>query len=319
MEIIANELSLHGQFPDIPSFLKALGRMMDMRRVARQFGFVISCNSTLLNRHPVRELDIRQVLNRIPESQRRSVMLWITRQGPFWDIHRMHPESEWFECRGCVITGTSLAEAAFRNIQGVRCGVVSFSPSEWQDSPMQFVWKRGSDGSEQIRGSIENWYTDSDLKLSLKHLAPEIQSWTHLRSVSAHRFTALAFSSTCFDGLIGVPFVKRSADQILNLLEVLDRLALEFGDDGSRTLEGQEIYDNHFTGSQAWFSDSSDSEKQKFKDKLTFRDPREPHFKSIFGWHGKERHSLLRLHFSWPIRHRESVAVVYIGPKLTKK
>ena len=246
-------------------------------------------------------------------------MLWMTRQGPFWDVHRMHPESEWFECRGCLITGTGLGEAAFRNIRGIECGVVSFSPSEWQDSPIQYLWKRGSDGSEQLRGSIENWHTHSDLEVRLKHLAPEIKSWTHLRSVSARRFTTLAFSSTCFDGLIGLPFVKRSADQMLNLLEVLDRLAREFGDEGSRTPEGQKIYDDHFTGSQAWFSDSSATEKHKFKDKLTFTDPREPNLKTIFGWHGKEKHLSLRLHFSWPIRHREPVAVVYIGPKLTKK
>lgn len=319
MELIVNELSLHGQFENVSSFVEALSQMMAMRRVAQRYGIVVSCNSTLLNRHAVWKSDMRQALKRISESQRRSVMLWITRQGPFWDVHRKHPESEWFECRGCLITGTGLGEAAFCNMRGIECGVVSFSPSEWQDSPIQFVWKGGSDGSEQLRGSIENWYTGSDLEVSLKHLASEVKSWTDLRSVSTRRFTSLAFSSTCFDGLVGVPFVKRSANHILDLLEVLDCLAREFNDDGSRTIEGQRIYDNHFTGRQAWFSDSSNPEKQKFKHKLTFKDPRQPNIKSMFGWHGKENYSLIRLHFSWPIRHRESVAVVYIGPKLTKK
>lgn len=319
MDILANELSLHGQFADVSSFRKALDRMMEMRIVAERYGFVVSCNSAVANRHPVRGLDMRQLLNRIPEGQRRGMIRWITRQGPFWDVHRIHPESEWLECRGCLVTGTSIGEAAFRTIRGIKCGLVSFSPSEWQDSPIQFVWKPTNDESEQIHGSIENWHTVPDLESSLKRLVPEMISWTHLKNISARRFTSLAFSPICFDGLIGVPFRRSSADQILSLLEVLHRLAIGFSDDGIRTLEAQQLYDNHFTGYRAWFSDSSDSEKQKFKEKLTFKDPRNPNRKAIFGWHGKESHSSIRLHFSWPIRHRESIAVVYIGPKLTKK
>lgn len=319
MELITNELSLHGQFSDISSFLEALGRMMTMRTVAQRYGCVISCKSTLLNRQPLWDLDMRQVLSRIPETQRRAVLLWLARQGPFWDVHRMHPESEWFECRGSVITDTGLGEAAFRKVNGTMCGVVSFSPSEWEDSSIQFVWKMGSDEGEQISGSIANWHTALGLELSLKELAPDVESWAQLRDVSALRFSSLRFSQTCFEGLMGVPFAKRSADHILNLLEVLDRLATGFGDDGRRTPEAQRIYEDHFTGDHAWFSDSSDSEKNRFKDKLTFRDPRQIDRKLIFGWHGKEKHSLIRLHFSWPIRHRESVAIVYIGPKLTKQ
>ncbi len=262
---------------------------------------------------------MRQVLKKIPESERRSLMLWLTRQGPFWDVYPMHPTSEWFECRGYPITGTGLGEAAFRKVNGITCGVVSFIPSDWQDSPIQFIWRLGNDEAEQETGTIENWCTTSDLESSLKRLVPEIGSWTQLREVSTLRFPALMFSSTCFDGLTGVPFVKRSADQVLNLLEVLDRLARGFAEDGRRTTEAQEIYEDHFTGDQAWFSDSSRTEKNKFKKRLTFKDPRQPDCKSVFGWHGKERHSLIRLHFSWPILHKESVAIVYIGPKLTKK
>ena len=204
-------------------------------------------------------------------------------------------------------------------MRGIKCGLVCFSPSEWQDSPIQFVWKPSNDESEQIHGSVGNWHTVRDLEVSLKRLVPEIKSWTDLRSVSARHFKSLAFSPSCFNGLLGLPFARCSADQILSLLEVLDRLAIGFGDGGRRTLEAQQLYDNHFTGDRAWFSDSSDSEKQEFKAKLTFKDPRNPNRKTIFGWHGKESHSSIRLHFSWPIRHRESVAVVYIGPKLTKK
>lgn len=319
MELIANELSLHKQFPDLSSFLDALDRMIAMRLVARRYGSVVSCSSTLLNRQPLWDLDLRQVLNRVPESLRRIVFAWLTRQGPFWDAHQTHSESEWLECRGKLITGTGLGEAAFRKSCGVMCGVVSFSPSDWEEASIRFVWRKDGDGSEQISGSIANWYTAAELESSLNELTPEIESWAQLRDISTVRFSALEFSQDCFGGLMGVPFGKRSAHHILNLLGVLDRLARGFDEDGRRTPEAQEAYDDYFTGDHAWFSDSSDTDKNKFRNRLTFADPRQPGQTSIFGWHGKEKHSLIRLHFSWPIRHRESVAVVYIGRKLTTK
>ena len=293
--------------------------MMTMRSVAQRYGFVVSCSSTMLNRQPLWDLDLLHVLNRIPEAVKKSVLFWLTRQGPFWEAQQAHSESEWFECRGSLITGTGLGEAAFRTMSGTFCGVLSFSPSEWEDPFIQFVWKRGSDGSEQISGSIANWYTAAALESSLKRIGPDIESWSEFRDVSTLRYPTLKFSKNCFDGMKGIPFVKRSADHILNLLDVLDQLARGFGDDGTRTPESQRIYDNYFTGDHAWFSDSSDSEKNRFRDRLTFTDPRHPDREMIFGWHGKERRSLIRLHFSWPIRHRESVAIVYVGRKLTTK
>lgn len=319
MELITNELSLHGQFPDTSKFLDALDRMMAMRSVARRYGFVISCSSTLLNRQALWDLDLRQVLNRVPESLKRTVFGWLTSQGPFWDVHQTHPESEWFECRGNLITGTGLAEAAFRKVSGTMCGVVSFSPSEWEEASIRFVWRRDGNGSDQISGSIANWYTAPALESSLKDLTPEIESWSQLRDISAVRFPSLKFSQGCFEGLRGVPFGKCSLHHVLNLLGVLDRLARGFDKDGRRTPEAQEVYDNYFTGDHAWFSDSSDTDKSKFRNRLTFADPRQPDRKSVFGWHGKEKHSLIRLHFSWPIRYREPVAVVYVGRKLTTK
>lgn len=319
MELITNELSLHRQFPDTSSFLDALGRMMAMRSVAGRYGFVISCSSTLLNRQPLWGLDLRQVLNRVPESPRRIVFAWLTNQGPFWDVHQTHSESEWFECRGKLITGTGLAEAAFRKLNGTMCGVVSFSPSEWEEPSIRFLWRRDGNASEPISGSLANWHTAPALESSLEDLTPEIDSWSQLRDISTVRFSGLKFSQGCFEGLMGVPFGRRSAHHVLNLLGVLERLARGFDEDGGRTPEAQEIYNDYFTGDHAWFSDSSDTDKNKFRNRLTFVDPRQPDQKLIFGWHGKEKHSLIRLHFSWPIRHKESVAVVYIGRKLTTK
>ncbi len=74
-----------------------------------------------------------------------------------------------------------------------------------------------------------------------------------------------------------------------------------------------------FEGDRAWFSDSSDTEKSRFRRELTFPHPEEP-AKSLFcPWHGKERHQTLRVHFSWPIQAGKPVYVVYAGPKRMKR
>ena len=290
-----------------------------MRMVARRYGLIVSCSSAILNRQPIWQVNMRKVLNRIPESQRRAVMNWLTREGPFWNARRMHPESEWFECGESVVTDTGIGEAAFRKTRGIATGVLSFSPSDWQYSPIQFLWRRSENESDTVSGSVENWCNASDLELALRQVAPRIRSWKKLQDIAILRYSKLTFSETCFDGLIGVPFVKRSADQILSLLDVLDRLATGFDHHGRWTVEARKTYQDYFTGDRAWFSDSSDTEKRKFRRALTFRDPTDPNSEVICGWHGKERHSMLRLHFSWPIRQSIPVSIVYVGPKLTKK
>ena len=73
------------------------------------------------------------------------------------------------------------------------------------------------------------------------------------------------------------------------------------------------------SGEEASFSDSSDSEKRGFRARLTFPHPDKPGESMFCTWHGKVRHMMLRLHFSWPVRADEPVYVVYAGPKLTKR
>ncbi len=105
------------------------------------------------------------------------------------------------------------------------------------------------------------------------------------------------------------------------MFDILERLALSFDTTGERTPEGQQIYQDYFTGESdtVMFSDSSDTEKRKFRKALTFPHPRDPKKDLFCPWHGKERHGVLRLHFSWPIRFGEPVYIVYIGPKITRQ
>ncbi|EGR2914004.1 hypothetical protein DNG97_24050 [Vibrio parahaemolyticus] len=103
------------------------------------------------------------------------------------------------------------------------------------------------------------------------------------------------------------------------MLLVLDKINVSFNGAGERNEEGHRIYQEHFTGDKAWFSDSSDTEKREFKEALTFKHP-ENNGESIFcTWHGKVKTPQIRIHHSWPITKDAPLYILYIGPKLTKK
>jgi hypothetical protein len=105
---------------------------------------------------------------------------------------------------------------------------------------------------------------------------------------------------------------------LLVLLQVLHELRNAVDESGERTTEGQEIYQRHFTGDKAWFSDSSDTEKRDFRHDLTFDSPSGD--KQIFcPWHGKVKTLQLRVHFTWPVSADEPFVVAYVGPKITKR
>ena len=317
--MLANEQSMHGQFHDTESFRDAFARLMAIRAVARRFGQEVHCHSSMLLKAEVRpDVSMRQALQRLSVDEKRSAMRWLTHGGPFWDVCRRHSSDDYLECRSEVVTDSAIGEAAYRTLHGMNCALVSFTPSDWDRSPIEAIWRRGGGGLNDRTVALENWRDAAALENRLRNMSP-IRSWEGLRRISASRFDSLTFADNCFDPLFGTPFVKSAADRIVVLFELLDRLACAFDADGARTSEGQRIYQDHFTGDRGSFSDSSDSEKRDFREALMFRRPDDTG-KSLFcTWHGKVRHPALRVHFSWPIRFGEPVYVVYAGPKITKR
>ena len=320
MELFTNDLSIHGQFHDILSFRESLARLMAMRNAARRFGREVYCHRTLLTTNPMPNITMQQALGRLASSERRAAMVWLTRGGPFWDDLRQHGADDYLECGDDIVTDSAVGEAAYRVLHEVECGLVSVTPSNWDISPVEVTWRRQVEGLDDQIAPLENWRDAARLEKTLQDNPPPLRSWGDLREVSTSRFKRLTFAGKCFDPLVGRPFTKNSAERILVLLGILDRLARAFDTDGARTSEGHWIYQNYFTGREnALFSDSSETEKNDFRRKLTFSHPDDPK-KSIFcTWHGKEHHLTLRLHFSWPIRFCEPIYVVYAGPKITRR
>ena len=261
-----------------------------------------------------------QAIGRLSDqNKKRAIMSWLNRSGPFWDDLRQHSEEDLLECRSEVVTSTAVGEAAFRVFHGIPCGLVSVTPSNWENSPIEVTWLREDDGVQNQKAALENWWSDEQLADGLAKLAPPLDSWHTLRHAALSEFQRLTFSDECFAPLAGVPFARGSAQRCILLFNLLERLAREFDDAGAQTKEGRRLYEQYFTGDGAPFSDSSTTEKREFKKELTFTHPDYPKSKLFCPWHGKISHAKFRIHFSWPVKVNEPIYVVYVGPKITKR
>ena len=319
MEFFANEMSIHQQFNDLPTFQDAVGRLMAMRSVARRFGLDVYSHRALLDVEPVPGVWMQQAVQGLASNERRALMSWLTHQGPFWDDIRRHDADDWLECRGEIVTDSAVGEAAYRTMHGVECALISATPSDWDYSPVEVTLSRETEGLDDRNATLDNWRGGAALKEWLLNASPSIRSWADLGELSRTRFTRLTFADRCFEPLAGVPFARSAADRMVFLLSALDSFAREFDASGSRTPEGSRIYREYFSGEEALFSDSSVTEKRNFRARLTFPRPERPGESMFCTWHGKVSHMTLRLHFSWPVRADEPVYVVYAGPKLTKR
>lgn len=329
MDLLFNNLSIHEQFHDVSSFHQALERLMKMRAVAEQFNREIHCNCSLRNTKPMSNMVIEKAIGKLPESKRRLVMRWLTK-GPFWDApeQRKHSEDDLLKCvdqNDQVVTNTAIGEAAFRRLNGFSCGIVSIKPSDWESSSVKVAYRDGNGQSGNQFIDIKNFLDSNTLESSLRQEKLPIRSWDDLKKTALNketalnRFNRLTFARDCFEPLDKLPFAKCSAEKLVELLYILNKLANERDKDNAQSVEEEQIETNYFTGDNAWFSDSSETEKKRCREKLTFPHPKCTNHKLFCPYHGKERHLQLRLHFSWPIRPGKPVYVVYVGPKLTKK
>ena len=257
-----------------------------------------------------------QVVQGLSEAERKALMQWLVRSGPFWEDDRQHGPDDYLECKGEVVTDTAVGEAAHHLFHGISCGLVSMNPSSWLFSPVPVEWHEG----ESTRSiGVPNYWDVQGLKIALDAASVSLASWRDLETVARRRCPDLTFSPNCFEPLRGHPFGTRAAQALLSRLAVLQDLKNCYDELGQRTLEGREMYTKHFTGQNAWFSDSSVTEKAVFRQSLTFPHPASAGETLSCTWHGKVKTPQLRVHFSWPVNAATPLYVVYIGPKITKR
>lgn len=323
VELLVNELSLHGQFPDIVSFKGAIIKLMVIRQIVRRFGRELYCHRGMAQAYVMPNVTMPQALGALTLDEQRALRSWITQNGPFWEESRNHSPDDYLECNGNIVTDTAVGEAAWCHLNGLQRELVSLIPSNWQ-IPLVFVdWI--SDASSKKTIEVVNHWDAAHVEAFLQLAPVPLLSWAQLERVTTARCMHLTFATDAFAPLNGHPFVFSAAQRLLVIFDTLNRFRSCFDSHGQRTPQGNEIYQDFFTGTKgnggrgAIFTDSSDSEKDKFKKEMTFKHPGDPS-KSLFcSWHGKVQTPQLRTHFSFPVRAAEPLYIVYVGPKITKQ
>lgn len=315
MELFFNDLSIHEQFRHVSGFREAMQHLMKERSLTRKFGLELVSHRETVNRRINPTTTVFEAIQQFSLEEKRVVLGWLMRQGPFWDDNPEHNSDECFESGEELVTGSAIAEAALGTHIGLDCRTVSLSPSNWTFSVIPVLWEKGP--SFEIR--LRNYWEIPSLRSDLEGHVGFLVSWDELERVSRKRFEMLSFTRDCFSNVGKFPFALSAAKQILRRLDVLDRLASSVDDSGGRSVVGQRLYAEHFTGGNAMFSDSSDTEKSKFRKKLTFPHPEKRGQTALCGWHGKVNNPPFRMHFCWPFQRGGRFHVVYIGWKLTAR
>jgi len=290
---------------------------MAIRELARQYGKEIQCHRNVAYAQVTPRLDMQSAVQTLSASQRSAVMQWLQRTGPFWEDFRQHSgQDDLLEYAGQVVTDTAVGEAAYCLAHGVERSLVSLDPSRWLISPVPIIWH---EGAFQRAIQVPNYWIYADVKAALEAAPVLLKSWKNLEVVAKTRCPDLTFAGNSFEPLEGHPFGEGTAERLLVILNVLQELKNCFNERGERTPEGHALYQKHFTGEKAWFSDSTDGEKSKFESGLTFPDPINSGKWLFCTWHGKVKTPQLRIHFTWPVRANEPLCIVYVGPKITKR
>lgn len=317
MDLLVNDLSLHGQFPDLATFRESIRRIMLIREISRRHKQALYCHRGLANGQVTPGERMSAAVRSLPLDEQRAVMAWLCQHGPFWDDDRQHDGGDWYECDGEIVTDTAVGETAHCILHGIDRGLVSLQPSKFSYDPVQ-VERKFEDGN-RAPVIVRNYFEPEVVENYLAAAPPALASWVALEELSVLRFGQLRFSENAFKPLRAQPFKQGVAERILVLLTALHRLRQCFDEDGTRTEEGHALYQQHFTGDKCWFSDSSDTEKVDFRNELTFPHPFAPGENLFCTWHGKVKSPQYRIHFSWPVTARSPVYVVYVGPKITKR
>ncbi|MDM8561093.1 hypothetical protein [Candidatus Parabeggiatoa sp. HSG14] len=322
MAFFLNELSLHGQYANVADLKKAT-------KVIWQCGIEINkrndnfyCHHQLSSSPATHNLNFKEAILQTRDTNFiRTVLNWIAKSGPFWEDKRFHSEDDWLEDESKeIITGSSLAEAAWRTTQGKKNHTISFEPSQlFNKAPLEVIWKR-SDEDEQVIEVKNFWQIDSlkdFLKNDKNNDETSVNTWQDLIRQCIQQYTNLTFTDDVMPKNIA-PFSKGFAEKIKELLAILDELNVCFEKNGSLNQCGQKIIQDHFQGDKALFTDESKPNKRKYKKELTFKKPGGEEISCPF--HGKIKFGReFRIHFNWPKEEpTEPLYIVYIGPKITK-
>ncbi len=320
MRIYLNEVSVQGQFQDETEFRQLLEQLM-AARVRSPALAGIRTTPRLADRPVSHQRNVRQVVQSWRGSPIASAVLaWVGRNGPFIETDRLVEDEDLFQCLGIEVTDGGLGEAARRVKSGESVFTISFpgGTPNFAFSPLCVV--HGFEDAPLGTYIVENhWEMAAAVARALCEQEPAT-NWREMVEQARQRFPHLILPNALYEEprLSREPFDAVIRDRFYVLLGYLNNYMAGRDDAGNEGPGSQEILQAHFQGDRALFSPESTTNKQNFKNRMTFPDPNGGD--SIFAhYHGKISHRVFRLHFDWPVPAAATkLKVLYLGPKLTK-
>jgi hypothetical protein len=318
-----NDMSLQGQFNDVPRFLVLLEGLLASRNRFECLRDAMHLTRSIADRHVSTGQTLRQFLSSTDRKDlRRAMLLWLDRKGPFMEEDRQPEYDDYFECKGLDVTDTGLGEAT-RRVKA-NTGALTFSfaggTTEFGETPLHVDHGLPDDRLGQY--AIQNLWNLADLTSSALDARPAPLSWQQLVTVARERYPRLHIPDAVYtnSSLAKEPFEIPIGDRALALFKCLDDYMAGRIDGGAEGPAALAIVDTFFTGDRALFSGESQSNRTTFKSEMTFPDP-DDSARDIFAhWHGKISHRFFRLHFEWPVPpDAQRLKILYLGPKLTKQ
>jgi len=310
-----NDLSLAGQYHDVSVFLEDIKKLMRQRQQIPLLMRELFCSRELHTRPVTPIYNFRQAVLS-DKAIVQPVLAWLTKNGPFWDDDRQNNPEDYFEYLGEDVTDLGLGEATRCQLAEKKSFIVSFSNGGFDYTPVVIVQGLPEDPLATI--AVPNIWDFSKLQISALAVIPSPCNWHQMLAQAQIRFDKLIFSPQCIDELMMQPFSAYVAERAFELLRVLNEFMECRNDDGTYTARNQELIDLHFSGTKAWFTDESVTNKRDFKTEMSFPDFERQGKKVFCSWHGKIKTPQYRIHFEWPTIARSTLRIFYIGPKITK-
>lgn len=317
MNWFVHDGSLCGQYPTGSNFIEHLTKLLKLRSQSEILRNGLRCSRLLRDSSVCKGLSFSEAVQAADPLIRRIVLEWINTKGPFWEDNSVPLEDDYFQCQTRDVTLQSLAEAVRFRTREMEAFTFSFSGGNYDYTPI--VVQHGIDEDPIGTWNIDNFWELIELEKSVAQSVPTPLNWTQVIDLAKDKFPNLRFSDDLMRYLEGETYSSNVAKRALFIFQTLQDVMSSRDANRLFTKKTQEIIANHFTGEKALFTDESDTNKEQFKNAMTFDDPNNPGHKRMFSWHGKIKTPQYRVHFSWPLVERqEFIDIVYIGPKITK-
>lgn len=316
-----NDSSLQGQFSTEREFVDEIGNLARLKSRLPDSGFQFYCTRNLAMAEVTREASCRgAVMQAARVDERRLILSWIDRTGPFWDEDRIPEDDDYFEFEGMDVTDHGLGEAARSENFGDNASVFSFTGGAVNFEKTPLLVQHGLSEAPIGHISIPNVWKVSRLEERIREISAEPRDWDELIQVCRSRFATLIIPDSVLNRMKRETFYPVVSRKVLVLLEILHSVMIGRSAQGELNADARSLRQKHFQGKKALFTDETDGNKHKFKNEMTFPDPENSANRLFCTWHGKIKPQQFRIHFEWPVPQGQArLKILYIGPKISKK